>query len=673
MHFPSTPECFDFYLSRFLEPAKSERAQTAYDLCRFLTTQTENIDPFIKWKSLYFLRSTRIHRPSSIHLVDIQESSFLILLSLHRLFWEYRALRFLHLNNLLQTLNFSSHNGETQNNSLDPQGASENLDFAPKMISYLEYWNERLISSSNLPLFEYFKSRGLILEHRTCHTLALTQWLNDLEKLQTRLLPYLHTQSKLSQPKNPPSMNVAAPFVTHSPQSIYQSDIKISLSPDQAKAVEIALENNLCLLTGGPGTGKTTVLAQVVLSLLEKNLIHLADTAFATPTGLAAGRLRESLHASLPAYLHPELRISTLHRLLEANSQGFQKNQKNPLEARFIIIDEASMVSSILWQALLNALSGSTRLIFCGDPNQLPPVQSVSLFKTLCTHPQIPQALLSTCHRSDKKITELAQNWIRGKLYNWPKEVFLPSFQRDLYKKEILSWYTSEGALAKYQKEASKTVFLLLNNLKNLNPISKDSRDERLINPTPTLQGLEIEINDPTCTEALNTLLQFWKHRRILTAQRQGPLGCDALNLWLGQESGFLKNPDEYSPGWPLVVRKNQASLDVNNGDAGLYFKIANEEYLILEKQGSPFFRCLPLQRISKYDSALVLTIHLAQGQEYESVLLVFDEQFHPLYTQELVYTGITRAKKSVKILASEKLLKQIIERESSISGDEPV
>ena len=195
---------------------------------------------------------------------------------------------------------------------------------------------------------------------------------------------------------------------------------RLRLDSVQHQAIQAALQHKVLILTGGPGTGKTTI----VRFILELMLPQIPETALAAPTGRAAKRLSEATGHS----------ASTIHRLLEAGNQGFQRNQDDPLEYELLIIDETSMIDTLLMDALLEAIPSPSRLILVGDVDQLPSVGAGAILQDLIASEQIPVVRLETIFRQaqDSLITLNAHRVRKGDL---------PDLEGPLNSSELRDFY----------------------------------------------------------------------------------------------------------------------------------------------------------------------------------------------------------------------------------------
>jgi len=405
--------------------------------------------------------------------------------------------------------------------------------------------------------------------------------------------------------------------------------------PDwQRLAAAQAVRRRLAVISGGPGTGKTTTVVRLLAALLEQPGGERLAIGLAAPTGKAAARMAEAIRnakAELPVSdavkeaLPDEAR--TLHRLLgsRGDSPRVRHDAANPLALDVLVVDEASMVDLALMAKLVAALPPKARLILLGDKDQLAGFDAgaASELERITGQPvpvETPRSrlgdavvLLTHSHRfaGDSGIGELARRINAGDAKG--TVALLQEGRADL------AWNAAPGATALIERlEQGYGGYL---------------QAARQGDPGPAF-------------EAFNGF-------RALTAQREGPFGVTGINEAL--ETRFRRRlgvpaRERWYPGRAVMVRQNDYALGLFNGDIGLCLK--TEQGLRVFFEGDDGHRGFAPARLPSHDSAFAMTVHKSQGSEFTEVLLALPDQPSPLLTRALFYTGITRAKRRVEIWA---------------------
>jgi exodeoxyribonuclease V alpha subunit len=409
-----------------------------------------------------------------------------------------------------------------------------------------------------------------------------------------------------------------------------------SSSDLQEQAVAQALTLKILLLSGGPGTGKTTTLAQLLSALAARQ--ERPRVALAAPTGKAAARLGEALQRQVESLELDEeqkswvnaLKPSTLHRLLafQPESNSFARRPEAPLAFDLVLIDEASMVDLLLIDALFAALPPSAGIVLVGDRDQLQSVETGSVFGDLCraavTNPALPAI-------------ELRKNW---RFRDRPG--------------------LGELAAALRDRDVQTTLRALDGRHPGLN------LDRHPGTPELVLERLGTHIESVLTADTPAIALERLASLRILAAVRAGTWGLDSLNLAVerllvtrGFEAGSL-----FYRGRPILVRENDYEVELMNGDLGILWPEENRLWAFFPSPTG--LKRLALGKLPIHDTAWVMTVHQSQGSEFDRVLLVLPPEDHPVLSRELIYTGVTRARQALDVIADPEVLARAIERNSA-------
>jgi len=407
---------------------------------------------------------------------------------------------------------------------------------------------------------------------------------------------------------------------------------------DQREAAKMAAKQSFSIITGGPGTGKTFTVVKI-LALLQELAEQPLHIALAAPTGKAAMRLQESIgksKAKLPCSETIKNRIpetvTTLHRLLGAipPSPYFRHNADKPLVYDLVVVDEASMVDLALMSKLLDALKPGARLILLGDKDQLASVESGAVLADLAMAEALQNNVytLKKSHRFGGAIKELAE---------------AVNFQQDELAWKILS----DGADGAVQ-----------------------CLDEDLIDYVAAQQADYLQL--AKADAEFERIFQAFNRFQVLCSNRQGKNSVADINDRVEQKLAEQKRIDLsglWYPGRPVMVTQNNPALHLYNGDIGICMPdsfSAGKLMVFFQRADGSVKKYLPA-RVPHCETVFAMTIHKSQGSEFEEVLIALPETINPVLTKELLYTAITRAKKTIKLVAGEAVftatVRQKIER----------
>ena len=404
---------------------------------------------------------------------------------------------------------------------------------------------------------------------------------------------------------------------------------------EQRAAAEVALAQRLTVLTGGPGTGKTTTVARLLAAIAEQAELAGAPAprvALAAPTGKAAARLAEAVTLEVSQLAEADrrrlagLRATTLHRLLGSRpdtSSRFRHHRDNRLPHDVIVVDETSMVSLTMMARLLEAVRPDARLIFVGDPDQLASVDAGAVLADLVDGLGSAGVVeLRTSHRFGETIGALAQAIREG---------------------------DDDAALEQLRAGGDAIAWL-----------DTDNPSDALRAP---LVARAVELRQAALLGDAGAALGILDSHRLLCAHRHGPFGVAQWNRhverWLADKTG-QPTWSQFYVGQPLLVTANDYGLGVYNGDTGVV--VAAPDGL---RAHIGALRFAP-SRLGEVETMFAMTIHKSQGSQADEVTVLMPPEDSRLLTRELFYTAVTRARTRVHVVGTESSVRAAIGRRAT-------
>ena len=448
----------------------------------------------------------------------------------------------------------------------------------------------------------------------------------------------------------------------------------------QKVAAAVALTRRISVISGGPGTGKTTTVAKLLAALIQIEDSPRCRIRLAAPTGKAAARLTESLGAALrklpltdaqKALIPTE--ASTLHRLLGAQpgSQRMRYHAGNPLHLDVLVVDEASMIDLTMMSRLIDALPPHARVVFLGDRDQLASVEAGAVLGDICTY--------ASYGYTPARAQELAR--LTGCSLE-PDHTPIAGALRDslclLQKSYRFGSDSGIGQLAaavnRGDRHATRTVFD--GTFTDIEKKSLQSGEEYQAMLEEALQGYQHFLSCVQQRSQPGQVIAAFGEYQLLCALREGPFGVAGLNdrleqLLVQKRKINRQQHSRWYEGRPVMISRNDSALGLFNGDIGIALDRGNGLRVWFQLPDGSVKSVQP-SRLPEHETAWAMTVHKSQGSEFNHAALILPTQLSPVVTRELVYTAITRARQRLSLYADERVLSQAIatrtERRSGLS-----
>ena len=433
--------------------------------------------------------------------------------------------------------------------------------------------------------------------------------------------------------------------------------------PDWQKlAAALALRGRLCVISGGPGTGKTTTVVKLLACLIGQK--PDGRIALAAPTGKAAARMTEAIRqraAHLPEAIRARMPAEafTIHRLLQAGPAGFGHHAGHLLAIDTLFVDEASMLDLALATQLLEAVPDAARIVLLGDKDQLAAVEAGAVFAELSVDPSLGDA---------------CRNELAALTGTQAARIVPPVPGQASPLRDAVVWFSrnyrfeGESAIGRFASainrgDAAAALGSLGEGIDRVDELS-GAIDHTMRGYAPLLASIRGGEPPPVVHAAFARF-------RALCALRDGPRGVEAVNAEIERrfrrDLGVLDHDPRsaWYPGRPVLVRRNDHVMKLFNGDVGIALPDADGALAVWFAQPDGHARAVAPVRLPAHETAFAMTVHQAQGSEFEAVLVLLPAQPSRVMTRELLYTAVTRAQAKVAVCGSDAVLSGAIEHPS--------
>jgi exodeoxyribonuclease V alpha subunit len=450
---------------------------------------------------------------------------------------------------------------------------------------------------------------------------------------------------------------------------------QFSLNDEQRQAVRTVGKRRFTVITGGPGTGKTTVVCAILRALMEGKVVSGEDVALLAPTGRAGQRMGESIHdqcavaVGMSADIRHQIKEisgSTIHAILGGVPPNWKYTKENQLPYKLVIVDESSMIDVHLMKALLEALPERCRLVLLGDKDQLPSVDAGAVLgDVVASFDERTVVELKESNRFTGALADCARAVNEGDKVLFEKTIRTLPVAGEIWT-ETLSKTDEDNVNRVFDYELKNPVNsaafrrLILEWVRNYGLLE----DGGLVAAAEAVKSTDGVFRDGEKTAAVKDLFSWLERSRILVVVREGLFGASAVNeLVITERFGGRRPANQLSKvGVPVIVTRNTRERNLWNGDIGVTVK-GPDGMVVLFPRGKKVTVC-PVGLLPEHELAYAMTVHKSQGSEFENVMVVLpDDKEHPLLNRQIVYTGITRAKKRAVIVGSREALFAAIAR----------
>ncbi|CAL4323069.1 RecBCD enzyme subunit RecD [Buchnera aphidicola (Periphyllus testudinaceus)] len=531
--------------------------------------------------------------------------------------------------------------------------------FSKKILSKIKHFN-----TTKKIKKELLKSNAVSKKKTSCPLILDKHYLylNKIWKIEKKIFKFLISKYPLNK------------YILNKFNKILKIKLFKNLNVEQKIAITSCLINKFTFILGGPGTGKTNIVSKIIFLFITMS--KYKKITLAASTGKASTVLLESIknnklllkvNKKFKKYIPKK--SFTIHRLFQQNNY-FENNdifsKKHKINTNLLIIDESSMIDIFIFENIIKLISNNTQIIFLGDNNQLPSINTGSILNDIFIYYLKKNKNKENYYKFQKCLKKKNIKKIYKKQYLKNKICLLKKKYRFKKKSDI---YKFSKIIKNYKKNNIKNIFN--NKFKNIKFFIINNKYKKYINIIKKFflfyknYWKMILKNKP-----FKKIIKIFNKIRILCILKKGLYGIKGINkifvhlIKKNNLTYFKKiNNKKWYVGKPIIITKNLNTLKLFNGLIGITLLDKNKNMKVFFLMPNKSIKIIPINLIKKYKTTWAITVHKSQGSEFKKVILIIPSKKNKIMSREIIYTAITRSKKKLLILSKKNIFLQYIEK----------